>query len=305
MIAHRLSALVSLTISLLATLPLVAEVKAPIQPAGEVNSDGFSKQITALEKLHGGRLGVAAIDLTTRKTLSHRPNERFAMCSTFKLLLAAAVAARVDGGQLEWEQKVPYTAADLLEYAPVTGKQENVQAGSMTVADLCGAAVRLSDNPAANLLLKTLGGPEALTGFLRSTGDKTTRLDRNEPDLNTNLPDDPRDTSTPAAMLATMEALLTGDALSPASRDLLISWMVECSTGDKRLRAGIGSCWKVGDKTGTGPNGAANDVAIAWPEGKEQAVLIVAFYTGSTATPEERDAVIASVGCIVRETLSF
>ncbi len=302
MITHR--SIISLATCLLAALPLAAEVKAPVHPAGEVNSDAFSKQISALEKLHGGRLGVAAIDISTRRLLSHRPDERFAMCSTFKLLLAAAVAAKVDAGHWEWEWRVPYSAADLLEYAPVTGKPENVKAGFMTLSDLCAASVRLSDNTAANLLLNALHGPEALTRFLRSTGDKITRLDRNEPDLNTNLPDDPRDTSTPTAMLATMEKLLTGDALSPDSRERLTTWMVECSTGDKRLRAGIGAGWKVGDKTGTGPNGAANDVAIAWPKQDSAPVLIVVFFTGSTATPEERDAVIASVGRIVRETLA-
>ncbi len=226
------------------------------------------------------------------------------MCSTFKWLLAAAVAARVDAGKLEWAQKLPYSAADLLEYAPITSKPENVKSGSMTVADLCAASVSLSDNTAANVLLKTIGGPEALTRYLRSAGDMVTRLDRNEPDLNTNLPNDPRDTSTPVAMLATMEKLLAGDTLSTDSRDRLITWLVECSTGDKRLRAGIGPGWKVGDKTGTGPNGATNDVAIAWKEGEKQPLLIVTFFTGSTATPEEKDAVVASVGRIVSETFS-
>lgn len=285
----------------LSTFLFAAEMPAP---DGEAGSNTFSTQLTALEKHHGGKLGVAAIDLTDRRQLSHRASERFAMCSTFKLLLAAAAAARVDAGTLQWEQKIPYAAEDLLEYAPVTGKPENVDSGAMTVAGLCAASVRLSDNTAANVMLRTLGGPVAITHFLRGMGDNTTRLDRNEPDLNTNLPNDPRDTTTAAAMVETMEKLLVGDALSGDSRSRLTRWLVECSTGEKRLREGIGPEWKVGDKTGTGANGAANDVAIAWPEnGDSKAILIAVFYTGSTATPEERDTVIASVGRIVRDAL--
>lgn len=276
------------TIALI-SLCLIAAATAENAPAAD-----FSKRMVALEAEHGGRLGVVAIGLENVPELAHRGDERFALCSTFKLLLAAAVAARVDAGKESWDRKISYSQADLLEYAPITGKPENVKAGVMTVADLCGAAMQWSDNTAANLLLKSMGGPDALTAFLRTLGDTTSRLDRMEPDLNTNLPDDPRDTTTPRAMATTMKKLLLGEALSGKSKQRLIGWLVENKTGDKRLRAGLPADWKVGDKTGTGQNGAANDVAIFWPPGKPP-IIVAVYFSESKATPAERDQVLAEV----------
>lgn len=262
----------------------------------------FAANIAKLEARHDGRLGVAAMDLGSRRKLSHREGERFAMCSTFKFLLAAAVAARVDAGDEQWERRISYGKKDLIPWTPVTGKEENLKAGSMTVSDLCEAAMTWSDNTAANLLLATVGGPEGLTRYLRSLGDSTTRLDRIEPDLNSNLPGDERDTSTPDAMVATMEKLLFGEHLSDASQQKLVGWLVANHTGDKRIRAGMNPAWRIGDKTGTGENGAANDIAVVWPDGRKP-LLIVVFYDAAKATAEERDAVIAAAAKLVREAL--
>lgn len=176
-------------------------------------------RLMALEARSGRRLGVAALDTVTGRRVAHRAGERFAMCSTFKLALAGAVLASVDAGKESLDRRVAYTSADLLSYAPVT--REHAKEGSLTVGALCASAVEVSDNTAANLLLRTLGGPAGFTRFLRALGDDVTRLDRDEPTLNTNEPGDVRDTTTPDAMLATMKALLLGDALSPASRQLL------------------------------------------------------------------------------------
>lgn len=264
-----------------------------------VAADDFATRAAALEKRHGGKLGIAAIDLADGRQLGHRADERFAMCSTFKLLLAAAVAARVDAGAESWDRQIPYGQDDLLSYAPVTGKPENVKAAAMSVAALCAASMQHSDNTAANLLLESIGGPPALNRFLRKNGDDISRLDRIEPDLNSNLPGDPRDTTTPRAMVDTMAAILIGDALSQASRERLTGWMTSNRTGDKRLRAAMEANWKTGDKTGTGENGAVNDVAIIWP-GERPPFLIAVFYTGSSATPEEREKVIADAGRLVR-----
>ncbi len=274
--------------------------------SGATRDVRLMNELSSLEKSHGGRLGVVALDLGSHRRLSHRSDERFAMCSTFKLLLAAAIAARVDAGELTWEKQIPYSSVDLLSYAPITGKPENVKAGSLSASELCTAAVQLSDNTAANLLLKSIGGPDSFTRYLRSLGDSITRLDRNEPDLNTNLENDIRDTTTPAAMVVTMEKLLLGDALTAASREKLTNWLIGNKTGDKRIRAGFGKGWKIGDKTGTGENGAANDVAIVWPadQASEPAILIAVFYTGSSATPEQRDEVIAKAATIVRDSLN-
>jgi len=262
----------------------------------------FTEGIAKLESRHGGRLGVAALDLGERTSFSHRGGERFAMCSTFKFLLSAAVAARVDAGDERWDRQIPYGKRDLIPWTPVTGKEENLKAGSLSVADLCEASMTWSDNTAANLLLSSIGGPEGLTRYLRSIGDATTRLDRMEPDLNSNVRGDERDTSTPEAMIATMEKLLFGKPLTGVSKERLIGWLVANHTGDKRIRAAMDPAWRIGDKTGTGENGAANDIAVVWPKDRKP-LLVVVFYDAPQATAEQRDAVIAAAAKLVREAL--
>lgn len=253
-------------------------------------------QLAALERRHGGRLGVAILDTATGRRINHRGEERFPMCSTFKWLLAAQVLARVDRGEESLDRRVVFADSDLVFYSPVTEK--HVGEPGMTVGELCDATVTLSDNAAGNLLLDSVGGPAGLTAFARSIGDEWTRLDRYEPELNEAIPGDPRDTTTPAAMLRTMQAVLLGDVLSPASREQLTAWLVASSTGDARLRAGLPG-WRVGDKTGTGPRGVTNDVGIAWPPGGAP-VLVTVYYAGAeSATPDERNTVIADVGRIV------
>jgi beta-lactamase class A len=234
-----------------------------------------------IELRSGGQLGLMAIDTGSGRRLGHRAAERFAMCSTFKLPLAACVLSRVQGGALRLDQAVPISAADLVPYAPVV--QAHLAAKAMTVEALCEAIIHVSDNAAANVLLRLIGGPAALTAWLRRQGDEVSRLDRIEPDLNSNLPGDPRDTTTPGAMALLLQKLLTGHALATPQRDLLLRWLVESRTGLARLRAGVPATWKVGDKTGTGERGAVNDVAIVWPPGR--APWVVACYLSGSALP--------------------
>jgi beta-lactamase class A len=217
------------------------------------------------------------------------------MCSTFKWLAAAEVLSRVDRGMESLARRIEFTQADLVPYSPVTSK--HLGAPGMTLAGICEAAITLSDNTAGNLLLDSMGGPAGLTAFARSLGDRYTRLDRRETELNEASPGDPRDTTTPAAMLHDMHALLVGDALSEASRAQLVAWMVATSTGDARLRAGFPDGWRVGDKTGTSNNGVANDVAIAWPPGRAP-LLVTAYYAEADTDGDTRNAVLAEVGRI-------
>ncbi len=284
------------------TLALFGGIAAVVADDLPAREKAFAEGMAKLESRHGGRLGVAALDMGERTSFSHRGGERFAMCSTFKFLLAAAVAARVDAGDEQWDRKIPYGKKDLIPWTPVTGKEENLEAGSMTVSDLCEASMTWSDNTAANLLLATIGGPEGFTRYLRSIGDATTRLDRIEPGLNANVRGDERDTSTPDAMVATMEKLLFGESLAEASKEKLIGWLVANRTGDKRIRAAMDPAWRVGDKTGTGENGAANDIAVIWPTGRKP-FLIVVFYDAVQATAEQRDTVIADAAKLVRAAL--
>ncbi|MEO8440271.1 MAG: class A beta-lactamase [Spartobacteria bacterium] len=257
------------------------------------------KRIEAIETRLGGRLGVAAVDSGNGPRFQHRATERFPMCSTFKFLAAAAVLHRVDEKKEQLSRFIPYTRADLLEYAPVTRK--HVDQGGMSLADLCAAAVELSDNTAGNLLVQSIGGPKAFTQYARNLGDEQTRLDRLEPELNDVGPGDERDTTTPAAMAANLRALLLGEALSPASRKQLEAWLAANQTGAELIRAGVPNDWKVGDKTGRGPRGAINDVAILRPPGKSP-ILLAVYFIGSSASAEERQAAVAEVARIVAET---
>jgi len=264
-----------------------------------VDTAAAEKRIVALELRLGGRLGVVAVDIGSSRRLEHRAGERFPMCSTFKLLAASAVLHRVDEQKEQLTRFIPYTKADLLEYAPIT--KEHVNEGGMTLDALCAAAVEYSDNTAANLLLQTIGGPEGLTRYARSLGDEQTRLDRLEPRLNSAVPGDERDTTTPAAMVANLRSLLLGDALSQSSRQLLDRWLADNKTGGEMIRAGLPNDWKIGDKTGRGENGATNDIAIIRPPGKSP-ILLAIYFVGSTASPEARLTAIADVARIVAET---
>jgi beta-lactamase class A len=255
-----------------------------------------------LERAAGGRLGVLAIDTATGRQLAHREGERFAMCSTFKWVLVAAILAEVDHNRLSLDDRVRYGRQDLLEYAPIAAA--HVREGAMTVGALAGAAITLSDNTAANLLLTKLGGPAGLTRFIRAQGDTVTRLDRNEPTLNDNTPGDPRDTTTPRAMVGLMRGLLCdSDALSAPSRARLLAWMRGCQTGTRRLRAGLPADWAVGDKTGSGRRNAINDVALAVPPGRAP-IIIASYASDSTASVSALEAIHAAVGRLVAHTLS-
>jgi beta-lactamase class A len=261
----------------------------------------FGRQVAALETALGGRIGAAALDTGTGRHLSHRGRERFAMCSSFKWLLAADALARVDRGALKLDETIAYSEKDLLDVSPVT--RAHVGEGHLSVEELCGAAVKLSDNAAANLLLAKVGGPDALTRFLRDIGDPVTRLDRTEPYLNSNDPDDPRDTTMPDAMIGTMKKVLLGDVLSPASRARLIRWLKDSTTGLRRLRAGLPRDWIVGDKTGTGFHGPSNDNAIAWPPGRAP-ILMVTYVDAPNVTAGQREAPQARIAALIVQSFS-
>ncbi len=273
---------------------------APADPRESYVPPPDDPRFAAIEARIGGRVGVAAWNTGTDAWLGHRRNEAFAMCSTFKWALAAAVlhtAQRSGGPQLD--DRVRYNQSSMLSHAPVTS--QHLERGWMTVEELCAAAVVTSDNPAANLLLEIQLGPEGFTHFLRSNGDGVTRLDRTELALNENLPNDPRDTTTPDAMARTVQRFLLEDGvLNAENREKLIGWMVESTTGLGRLRAGLPAGWRAADKTGTstGAHNATNDVAIAWPPNRAP-IIITCYLSESTVEPEARNAAHAEIARIV------
>jgi len=268
-------------------------------------AESLAELCQRLEQQSGGQVGVFALHTGSRRQFAYRAEQRFAMCSTFKLLLAGAVLARIDAGQLRHDQRMRFGPRDLVPHAPVTGAllESGTLSASMTVLDLCAAILLESDNPAANLLLPLVGGPPGLTRFFRELGDVETRLDRVEPALNSNLPEDPRDTSTPASFVGLMERLLCSDFLSEASRQQLLVWMNETETGLGRLRGGAPQDWPAGDKTGTGANGAVNDAAIFFPP-KQAPILMVVFMRGSSRPVPELNAVHAELSSRVLASLS-
>ncbi|MFT4095612.1 MAG: class A beta-lactamase [Rhodoblastus sp.] len=264
---------------------------AGLLPASQAMAHDPVLSIRDLEKSAGVRLGVAMRDTGGGSRFDHRANELFPLASTFKLLAAAAVLAKVDSGDEALDRRVPVSASDLVAYSPTVEKRVG---GDISIAELCEAAITLSDNAAGNLLLSRIGGPEGLTRYMRSIGDETTRLDRIEPGLNEAKPGDPRDTTSPAAMAADMAKLLVGEALKPSSREQLTKWLIANKTGDRRIRAGAPKGWRVGDKTGTGERGTTNDVAILWPPGRKP-ILLAIYLTQSNRSMAEREEIIAEV----------
>jgi len=253
---------------------------------------------TRLEKLEagfGGRIGLFALNTADGARLTHRADERFPFCSTFKVMVASAILTRSVEAPGLLQQRVRYRQSDLVTYSPITQKHV---ADGMTVADLCAAALQYSDNTAANLLIRMVGGPQAVTAFARSIGDSEFRLDRWETELNTAIPGDVRDTTTPEAMGLSLQRLLLGDTLARTQREQLRDWMYGNTTGAARIRAGMPSDWKIGDKTGTGDYGSANDVAVLWPP-ERAPVVVVIYTTQGRQDAKPRDDVIAAAAKIV------
>ncbi len=269
----------------LAAIPQAARAAAP--------SPSLADQLDAIEQSLQGRLGVAIINTGSGRRWQHRADELFPLCSTFKVLAAAAILREVNRGTDSLERRVVIRSGDIVEHSPVTASR--IGGSGMTLAELCAAAITTSDNTAGNMMLKAIGGPAGLTAFARSIGDDTTRLDRRETALNEAAPGDPRDTTSPMAMAQSLQRLLVGDVLSRGARKQLATWMLANTTGATKLRAGVPKRWQIGDKTGGGNNGTTNDVAILWPPiGKP--VIVAIYITGSAASTEARDAAIAAIG---------
>lgn len=259
--------------------------------------DTLPARLARIEAEFGGRLGVAVLDTGTGRLAGHRLAERFPMCSTFKAPLTAAVLARVDAGEERLDRRIRITRADIITWSPITEKR--IGGEGMTIAELCDATMTQSDNAAANLLLASVGGPAGLTAWLRRTGDDVTRLDRTEPTLNGALPNDPRDTTSPAAMAATLRRLALGETLSIASRTRFVTWLRGNRTGDARLRAGLPAGWQVGDRTGTGARYTSNVIGVMWPPAGRAPLVVTAFLTEGAREGARRDAALAAVGAAV------
>jgi beta-lactamase class A len=269
---------------------------AALVPAARAAS--AERTLKDLHKRIGGRLGVHVLDSQSGRRIGYDDGSRYAMASTFKLPLAAALLWQVDHGAFRATRPLPISRDDVLTHSPAVDAALKSGATTMTVAELCSAAIVHSDNAAANILLAGLGGPAAFTEFMRSLGDKVTRLDRTEPELNSNLPDDPRDTTSPRAMVDSLLRIFTQTVLSLTSRALLIDWLSAAQTGLDRVRGGLPRGWTAGDKTGTGANGAVNDLCIAYPPGRRP-IFIAVYASESTLDTKLLAAAHAEIGGMV------
>jgi beta-lactamase class A len=287
-------------LGLLASSALYLSLPAPARGA---RGDLLPQQLAALEARYGGRLGVFLSEGRSLAGTGHRADERFGMCSTFKLLLAAMVMHEAQRGRLDMNTSIRFSKADMVPHAPIT--ERHLDIGELNIRELARATLTTSDNVAANLLLGELGGPQGFTARLRAWGDTVTRLDRTEPAMNRVPRGETRDTTSPRAMAETVAQLFGGTLLTAASKQTLKHWMIETRTGLRRLRAGLPANWEVGDRTGTGiapdmPN-KHNDVAVIWRP-QRQPLAIAAFWEAEGHTPnmrDEDDAVLAETGRLI------
>lgn len=285
-------------------LALGAGVALAVAVPAQAHASTITGKLRDLERQHNGRLGVFATDTGTGRTVLYRADELFPMCSTFKTIAAAAILRRDHDGSL-LGKVIRYTQAEVDKsgYGPITGKAENL-ANGMTVSALCEATIAYSDNCAANLLLRELGGPTAITRFSRSIGDPVTRLDRWEPELNSAEPDRETDTTSPRAIGQSYARLTLGHALNRADARQLTNWLLANTTGANRIRAGLPVAWRLGDKTGTGKYGTTNDVGIAFPPGRAPIVIAVLSTKKDQPTAPADEPLVAKTAELVAGALS-
>lgn len=258
---------------------------------GEILNLTFAR----LENDHQAKIGVYALDTESNKTVSYHADDRFAYCSTSKVLMVGAVLRQES---LEGIKKtVTYTQKDILSYAPITAKY--VETG-MTLEEICSAALRVSDNTAANLLLAHIGGIDGFKMSLRQIGDMVTEPSRNEPMLNEAVPGDWRDTSTPHQLAVDFQSYILGDVLTAEKKNILVSWMSGNKNTDTLIRAGMQTDWIVADKSGTGGYGTRNDVAIITPPGRKPIILAI-LTTHNDKNAKADDQLLAEIARIIGE----
>ncbi|MEV0220107.1 class A beta-lactamase [Streptomyces sp. NPDC050704] len=282
-----------------------AALAATVTPSARAaTGDDVTRALRELERAHSARLGVYGHNTVTGRTVRYRADETFPMCSVFKTLAAAAVLRDLDRHGEFLDLRIRYTAQYVEDAGggSITGKEENV-ANGMTVAELCHAAVAYSDNGAANLLLRELGGPTAVTRFCRSVGDGTTRLDRWEPALNSAEPWRTTDLTSPGVIGRTYGKLVLGDALTPRDRRQLTEWLLANTTSGARFRKGLPQDWALGDKTGTGKYGTTNDVGIAWTPDGAPVVLAVLTTKSDPAAPMD-EPLVADTAALLASALA-
>jgi len=281
-----------------ALMPLLFS-SAPLWAQTPAQAKAVQQKLAELEKSTGGRLGVAMIDTASNTQTLYRADERFAMCSTSKVMATSGILKASETDKNLLNKHVDIKKSDLVNYNPITEKHLD---SGMTLGELGAAAIQYSDNVAMNKLIAQLGGPAKVTQFARSLGDETFRLDRTEPSLNTAIPGDNRDTTSPLAMAESLRKLTLGNALAEPQRAQLVEWLKGNTTGAASIRAGLPATWQVGDKTGSGDYGTTNDIAVIWPDNHAPLILVPSI-TQPQQAAKARKAVLAAAAKIVTDNL--
>ncbi|MEM9448403.1 MAG: class A beta-lactamase [Cyanobacteria bacterium P01_E01_bin.6] len=268
--------------------------------SGNAGENDLIATVQRIEASMNARVGIAVYDKETNQNWQYHANHRFPMNSTFKTIACAALLARVDSAQEQLEHIVIFDESELVTYSPIT--ETRIGAPGMSLDELCEATMTMSDNSAANFILEAIGGPEALTQFMRSIGDEISRLDRWEPDLNEVVPGDERDTTSPNAMARTLEQLVLNGTLSLDSRQKLENWLKGNEVGDDLFRSEVPCNWDIGDRTGAGGYGSRSIAAVMWPPQREPVIAAV-YITETEASFDDRNAAIAEIGGAIVEAV--
>ncbi|MDD7909191.1 class A beta-lactamase [Pseudovibrio exalbescens] len=266
---------------------------AKMEPSAD---DPLVRNFAAVEAELGNRVGAFVLDTGSGDVWSYRADERFPLNSTFKSFACAGLLAKVDAGEENLLRTIKIEKADLVTYSPITETFADKE--PMSLGQLCHAMLTVSDNTAANMVLEATGGPRALTAFLRSIGDEVTRLDRYETRMNEATPGDPRDTTSPRAAATSLQKLLMGDVLEPASRAQLLDWMLANQVSSALLRDNLPERWQIADRSGAGGYGSRSVIAMIWPE-KRDPIVVALYITGTDLSMEQRNDAIAKMGTAI------
>lgn len=287
---------------LISTFIFISAFISLVSNAQQIKFASIHQKLSKLEASSGGRLGIYVINTANHEHIEYRANELFPFCSTGKIMVVSAILKESEANQAILQKKIIYDQKDVnkSEYAPIT--KQNIYNG-MSIAELCKAAMEYSDNAAMNILLRFVGGPKTVTSFAKSIHDNKFSLDRWEPELNSAIPGDLRDTTTPAAMASSLKQLALGNVLALEQRKKLQEWMKNNTTGDTKIRAGAPRGWIVADKTGNGKYGTTNDVGIIWPPHCPPIVMVI-YLTQHKRDATKRDDVIASAARIILDELA-
>ncbi|GEM75070.1 class A beta-lactamase [Vibrio sagamiensis] len=263
-----------------------------------VMSADLTASLTEIERESTGRIGVAVIDTKDNKLWNYHGHDFFPMMSTFKTLACAHMLYQVDRGQIKTAKSIPVTKDDLVNWNPVT---EHFVGSTMTLQSLCNAAMTMSDNAAANLVLKAIGGPESLTAFLQRNGDKATRLDDIEPQLNYVDIGSKRNSTTPLTMMKTIEKLTLGSVLSEQSKRQLLLWMKANMVSDGLLRAVVPKDWQVADRSGGGVNGSRTYTGMIWRKNRDPIFIGIFVARTKYKTVPELNKLVRTISVAVLE----